>query len=156
MMEGTEEREENAAEPEPKNSDESTRPEDDNEEEETDAVAVVEEIQGVIELVVQFGEYRRMQRKESHNLARRFKHMLPLMEDLRDLQQPVPQNGLVWLKNLRDALLFAKDLLKLCSQGSKIHLVSSIHTISFFIDPSVEDRVISNHPNCISNIAATI
>ncbi|XP_058754653.1 U-box domain-containing protein 15-like [Vicia villosa] len=123
MMEGTEEREENAAEPEPKNSDESTRPEDDTEDdEEPDAVAVVEEIQRVIESVVQFGEYRRIQRKESHNLARRFKHMLPLMEDLRDLHQPVPQNGVAWLESLRDALLFAKDLLKLCSQGSKIHL----------------------------------
>ncbi|CAK8542397.1 unnamed protein product [Lathyrus sativus] len=122
-MERTEEREENAAEPEPKNSNESTRPEDDNEEEEEpDAVAVVEEIQQVIESVVQFGEYRKMQRKESQILARRFKHMLPLMEDLRELHQPVPQNGLVWLKNLRDALLFAKDLLKLCNQGSKIHL----------------------------------
>ncbi|KAK2415708.1 U-box domain-containing protein [Trifolium repens] len=92
------------------------------EEEECDAIAVVVEIQHVIESVVQFGEYRRTQRKESHNLARRFKHMLPLMEDLRDLQQPVPQNGVVWLRNLRDALLLAKELLKLCSQGSKIHL----------------------------------
>jgi hypothetical protein len=95
------------------------------EEEECDAIAVVVEIQHVIESVVQFGEYRRTQRKESHNLARRFKHMLPLMEDLRDLQQPVPQNGVVWLRNLRDALLLAKELLKLCSQGSKIHLVNN-------------------------------
>ncbi|KAJ1375515.1 Zinc finger, RING/FYVE/PHD-type [Sesbania bispinosa] len=48
--------------------------------------------------------------------------MLPLMEDLRDLQQPIPQNGVAWLIKLKDALLSAKDLLRLCSQGSKIHL----------------------------------
>ncbi|XP_045798460.1 U-box domain-containing protein 15-like [Trifolium pratense] len=107
-MEETEEREGNA--------------EQEEEEEECDAVAVVGEIQHVIESVVQVGEYRRTQRKESHVLARRFKHILPLMEDLRDLQNPVPQNGVVWLRNLRDALLLAKELLKLCSQGSKIHL----------------------------------
>ncbi|XP_061361232.1 U-box domain-containing protein 15 [Gastrolobium bilobum] len=82
----------------------------------------VEEIQRVIESVVQIGEYRRTQRKECHNLVRRFKLMLPLMEDLRGLQQPIHENGLVWLRNLNDALLCAKDLLTNCSQGSKIHL----------------------------------
>lgn len=123
-MEETEEREENV-EPEPNN------PENENEEE-CNAVVVVEEIQGLIESVVQFGEYRRTQRKESHNLARRFKHMLPLMEDLRDLCHPAPRKGVVWLKNLRDALFFARELLKLCSQGSKIHLVNNKQTFSHF------------------------
>lgn len=124
-MEETEEREENV-EPEPNNL------ENENEEEECNAVVVVEEIQGLIESVVQFGEYRRTQRKESHNLARRFKHMLPLMEDLRDLRHPAPRNGVVWLKNLRDALFFAKELLKLCSQGSKIYLVITNKLFLFF------------------------
>ena len=84
---------------------------------------LVEEIQQVIESVVQFGDYRRTQRKESHNLVRRFKLMLPLLEELRDLPQPFPEIGVAWLTKLKDALLLAKDLLKLCSQGSKIHLV---------------------------------
>ncbi|KAK7340290.1 hypothetical protein VNO77_20992 [Canavalia gladiata] len=83
---------------------------------------MVEEIQRVIESMVQLGEYRRTQRKECHNLVRRFKLMLPLLEDLRDLPPPISQNGVVWLTKLRDALLSANDLLKLCSQGSKIHL----------------------------------
>ncbi|KAK7295120.1 hypothetical protein RJT34_18024 [Clitoria ternatea] len=92
-------------------------------EEEQQAQDIVEEIQQIIESAVQFGEYRWMNRKESHNLVRRFKLMLPLLEDLRDLPPHVPQNGVVWLTNLKDALLFSKDLLTLCSQGSKIHLV---------------------------------
>lgn len=124
-MEG-ETREENA-EPERNEADESTQPED----EESEAVVVVEEIQRLIESVVQFGEYRRTQRKESYNLARRFKLLLPLMEDLRDLPHDVPQNGVVWLKNLRDALFCARDLLRLCSQGSKIHLVINFHPLSY-------------------------
>ncbi|XP_027352897.1 U-box domain-containing protein 15 [Abrus precatorius] len=90
---------------------------------------MVEEIQRVIESVVQFGEYRRTQRKESHNLVRRFKLMLPLLEDLRDIPQPFPQNGIVWLTKLKDALLSAKDLLKLCSQGSKIHLAMECESV---------------------------
>ncbi|CAL0303288.1 unnamed protein product [Lupinus luteus] len=82
----------------------------------------VEEIQRVIESVAQFGAYRRTQRKECHNLVRRFKLMLPLMEEVRDLNEPIPEMGLAWLRNLRDALFCAKELLRLCSQGSKIQL----------------------------------
>ena len=116
-MEGTEEERKENAEQESNHSDQSA-----HQEEESDAVVVVDEIQRIIESVVQFGDYRRTQRKESHTLARRFKHMLPLMEDLREIHDTVPQNGVVWLRNLRDSLFYAKELLKLCSQGSKIHL----------------------------------
>ena len=102
---------------EPNELDKSTYPEEGKE------PKAVEEIQRVIESVAQFGEYRRTQRRECHNLVRRFKLMLPLMEELRDLIEPVPDKGMAWLRNLRDALLCAKELLRLCSEGSKIHLV---------------------------------
>ncbi|TKY65409.1 U-box domain-containing protein 15 [Spatholobus suberectus] len=102
-------------------SDESTRSEEE--------VDPVKDIQRIIESVVQFGEYRKTQRKESHNLVRRFKLMLPLLEELRDLPQPFLENGVAWLTKLRDALLFAKDLLRLCSQGSKIHLALDIEAV---------------------------
>ncbi|KAE9617710.1 hypothetical protein Lal_00018597 [Lupinus albus] len=82
----------------------------------------VSEIQRVIESVAQFGQYRRTQRKECHNLVRRFKLMLPLIEEVRDLNEPIPERGLAWLRNLRDSLFSAKQILRLCSQGSKIHL----------------------------------
>lgn len=108
--------------------DESTQPEEPD---------PVEEIQRAIESVAQFGEYRRTQRKECHNLVRRFKLMLPLMEEVRDVDEPIHETGVAWLRNLRDALLCAKELLRLCSQGSKIHLVSglsheNIHLTFFF------------------------
>lgn len=83
----------------------------------------VEEVQRVIESVVQFGDYRRTQRRECHNLVRRFKLMLPILEELRDISQPFTKNGVAWLVQFKEALLFAKDLLKLCNQGSKIYLV---------------------------------
>ncbi|KAL2330254.1 hypothetical protein Fmac_017835 [Flemingia macrophylla] len=89
----------------------------------------VEDIQRVIETMVQFGEYRKTQKKESHNLVRRFKLMLPLLEELRDLPQPLHQDGLAWLAKLKDALLSARELLKLCSQGSKIHLALECESV---------------------------
>jgi len=110
---------------------ESNNVENDNKEEECNVMVMVEEIEGLIESVIQFGEYRRTQREESHNIARRFKHMLPLKEDFL---HPVPRNRVVWLRNLRDALSLSKELLKLCSQGSKIHLINNKQTFfSFFM-----------------------
>ena len=53
----------------------------------------LEEIHRVIQSVVQFDEYRRTQRKESHNLVRHFKFMLLLWEELHDLLQPFPEIG---------------------------------------------------------------
>ncbi|XP_028765462.1 U-box domain-containing protein 15 [Neltuma alba] len=90
---------------------------------ELDKSNVVEEIQRVIESVAQFGEYRKTHRKECHNLARRMKILLPLIEEIRDLGPHIPEKGITWLKHLKDALVFAKKLLKMCSEGSKIHLV---------------------------------
>ncbi|XP_014496821.1 U-box domain-containing protein 15 [Vigna radiata var. radiata] len=89
----------------------------------------VEEVQRVIESVVQFGDYRRTQRRECHNLVRRFKLMLPILEELRDISQPFTKNGVAWLVQFKEALLFAKDLLKLCNQGSKIYLSLETETI---------------------------
>ncbi|KAF7829484.1 U-box domain-containing protein 15 [Senna tora] len=82
----------------------------------------VEEIQRVLESVAQFGEYRRAHRKECHTLARRLKILLPIVEEIRDLGPNIPKEGIAWLNDLKDALLFSKKLLKLCSEGSKIQL----------------------------------
>ena len=95
-----------------------------NESEEPDLIG---EILGVVESVAQFGDYRRTQRKECHNLVRRMKLLLPLIEEIRDLGTPIPEKGMAWLQNLKDALVLAKKVLQLCNEGSKIQLVSVFH-----------------------------
>jgi len=96
----------------------------------------VEDVQRVIESVVQIGDYRRPQRRECHNLVRRFKLMLPILEELRDIPQPFTKNGVAWLVKFKEALLYAKDLLQLCSQGSKIYLVINLSLFSRCFHPS--------------------
>ncbi|VVA25712.1 PREDICTED: U-box domain-containing [Prunus dulcis] len=81
-----------------------------------------ETAEGVIELVAQFGDYRRTQRKECYNLVRRMKLLLPLFEETRELDGPIPEGGVAWLANLKKVLLMAKKLLKTCNEGSKIYL----------------------------------
>ena len=84
---------------------------------------VVEELVGVVEMVAQFGDYRSTQRKECYNLVRRMKLLLPLFEELRDLDRPFTEKDIACLCNLKKALVMAKKLLKTCNEGSKLYLV---------------------------------
>lgn len=83
----------------------------------------VEELVAVVESVAQFGDYRRTQKKECCGIVRRLKLLLPLFEEIRDLEKPIPEAGIVWLSNLKKALVLAKKLLQTCNEGSKIYLV---------------------------------
>ncbi|KAB1203541.1 U-box domain-containing protein 15 [Morella rubra] len=82
----------------------------------------VEELVAVVESVAQFGDYRRTQKKECCGIVRRLKLLLPLFEEIRDLEKPIPEAGIVWLSNLKKALVLAKKLLTTCNEGSKIYL----------------------------------
>lgn len=84
---------------------------------------VLQDLVGVIELVAQFGDYRRTQKKECYNLVRRLKLLLPLFEELRDLETPMPEKGTASLCSLKKAFILAQKLLKTCNEGSKIYLV---------------------------------
>ncbi|KAM7258486.1 hypothetical protein ACFE04_014227 [Oxalis oulophora] len=88
----------------------------------TSAEDLLQEISGVIESVAQLGEYRRTQKKECCGLARRLKHLLPLLEEIRDIDSPIDEAGIVALCNLKKVLLMARKLLRTCNDGSKIYL----------------------------------
>ncbi|KAF3446896.1 hypothetical protein FNV43_RR12076 [Rhamnella rubrinervis] len=83
---------------------------------------MLQDLVGVIELVAQFGDYRRTQKKECYNLVRRLKLLLPLFEELRDLETPMPEKGIASLCFLKKAFILAQKLLKTCNEGSKIYL----------------------------------
>ncbi|EOX97454.1 hypothetical protein QUC31_015680 [Theobroma cacao] len=87
-----------------------------------DGSEVVRELMEVIETVGSYAEFRKTQRKECLNLVRRLKLLVPLLEEIRGLDESVSGFALDSLGNLRKALLGAKKLLKNCNYGSKIYL----------------------------------
>ncbi|PKI55113.1 hypothetical protein CRG98_024404 [Punica granatum] len=91
-------------------------------EESEEEANVLEEIVEVIESAAQFGNYRRTQRKECYSLMRRMKLLLPLIEEVRDHEEPISEAGTAALWNLKKALIAAMKLLKTCNEGSKIYL----------------------------------
>lgn len=97
---------------------------------------LVHEMESTIESVAQFGDFRRTQKKECYSLVRRMKLLLPFLEEIRDLDPPISENGITCLCNLKKVLLLAKKLLKTCNEGSKIFLVSLF--ASYFLLNKIE------------------
>ncbi|KAA8537410.1 hypothetical protein F0562_026903 [Nyssa sinensis] len=91
---------------------------------------LIQELVGVIDSVKSFGDYRRTQKKESHSLVRRMKLLLPLLEEIGDVDRPIPEACIACLNNLKKAFLSAKRLLKICNDGSKLYLALESEAIT--------------------------
>lgn len=92
---------------------------------------VIGEMMEVIENVGSYVGFRRTQRKESLNLVRRLKLLVPLLEELRELgTAAVSGEALGCLARLKKALVSAKKLLKNCNYGSKIYLAHESEAVA--------------------------
>ncbi|KAM3341545.1 U-box domain-containing protein 15 [Capsicum galapagoense] len=80
------------------------------------------ELMGIIQTISSYGEYRRTQRRESRNLVRRMKLLIPLLEEIRDFEGQIPESGIKCLVKMKKAFHSAKKLLKTCHCGSKLYL----------------------------------
>ncbi|KAL3830510.1 hypothetical protein ACJIZ3_019312 [Penstemon smallii] len=83
---------------------------------------LVGDIIAIIESVKNIGEYRKTQRKECLNLVRRLNLLLPVLEEIRDVDRTIPDSGIECLKRLKRSFQSAKKLLKMCHSCSKIFL----------------------------------
>lgn len=98
----------------------------------------VGELMGVIETVGSYSGYRKAHRKECLSLVRRLKLLLPLLEEMRELDYS--SQALSCLANLNKALASAKKLLKNCSCGSKIYLTLESEAVMGKFD-AVHDKL---------------
>lgn len=78
----------------------------------------------VVNEIAAISDFRTWVKKEYCNLARRLKLLIPMFEEIRDIKEPVPENSMIALVSLKEALESTKELLKFGSEGSKIYLVS--------------------------------
>ncbi|KAB5561664.1 hypothetical protein DKX38_006621 [Salix brachista] len=114
-----------------------------------DEVCVVKEMMDVIDTVGSYVGYRRTQRKECLNLVRRLKLLVPLLEEIKEIDHHKLGStaGLkTSLVNLKKSLLGAKKLLKKCGCGSKIYLameseavMSSFHAVYDNLNQALDD-----------------
>ncbi|KAL4571040.1 hypothetical protein LXL04_017790 [Taraxacum kok-saghyz] len=83
-------------------------------------------MQNLIDIVNEISaisDYRYTVKKLFSNLARRVKLLIPLFEEIRDINEPLPDCSHEALVSLMEAMESAKELLRIGSEGSKIYLV---------------------------------
>ncbi|KAF2310200.1 hypothetical protein GH714_007188 [Hevea brasiliensis] len=88
-----------------------------------DETEIVQDILNLIESVAQLGDCQRTYKKDCCGLVRGMKLLWPLLEEIRDCNEPISERCVSCLTNLKKAFLVAKKLLKVCNEGSKISLV---------------------------------
>ncbi|KAG6542127.1 hypothetical protein Mapa_016479 [Marchantia paleacea] len=91
---------------------------------------LVQSLTDVVNGITQIGVYRRTHKKECANLTRRVKLLAPLFEEVKELKGPLPEDAIVCFNALEKALYFAKQLLLLCHDGSKLYLVMEMKAVS--------------------------
>jgi hypothetical protein len=83
-------------------------------------------VQSLVDELVEISaisEFKNAYRRQFCNLSRRIKLLGPLIEELKESKNPVPDKEVDRLAQLKKALDSAKELLRLGSEGSKIFLV---------------------------------
>lgn len=90
---------------------------------EEDKGALAQSLIDVVNEISCASDYRCPVKKQYCNLARRLKLLVPMFEEIRESKEPIPEESLKALLSLKDALGYARELLRFGSEGSKIYLV---------------------------------
>lgn len=81
--------------------------------------------------IASISDHRPPMKTHCAHLSRRLKLLLPMLEEIRDCKNSLPEESMMKaLLSLKESLLHAKDLLIYISQLSKIYLVR-VNKVSF-------------------------
>ncbi|KAK9122676.1 hypothetical protein Sjap_012278 [Stephania japonica] len=88
-----------------------------------DKAAMAQSLIDAVNEISAITEYRVSIKKQYCSLARRLKLLTPMFEELRESREPVSEEVVKSMVDLKEALESAKELLRFGSEGSKIYLV---------------------------------
>jgi hypothetical protein len=94
--------------------------------------ALVQSLVDVIGEISAISEFKNAYKRQFCNLSRRIKLLGPLIEELKESKNPIPDKELESLAQLKNAIDSASELLRLGSEGSKIFLVTLFLLFRFF------------------------
>lgn len=92
-------------------------------EREEDVGNLVEKLAELVDEIAVISEFRNAYRRQFCNLSRRIRLLAPMLEEAKEGPRPLPMASVTALRQLREALTGARELLRLGSNGSKIFLV---------------------------------
>ncbi|KAJ0446711.1 hypothetical protein HanRHA438_Chr17g0802211 [Helianthus annuus] len=85
-------------------------------------IGVILKLIDIVNVISMISDYWGTLRKPFFNLSRRLKMLNPLFEEFCDVKEAVPDESFRSLVSLMEALEYAKELLRLGSERSKIYL----------------------------------
>ncbi|KAK9156641.1 hypothetical protein Scep_003215 [Stephania cephalantha] len=88
-----------------------------------DKAAMVQSLIDAVNEISAITEYRVSIKKQYCSLARRLKLLMPMFEEFRESREPISEEVVKSMVDLKEALESARDLLRFGSEGSKIYLV---------------------------------
>ncbi|KAK9290129.1 hypothetical protein L1049_008294 [Liquidambar formosana] len=83
---------------------------------------LLEKLMDIVEEISHISNFKCVIKKQSCNLSRRVKLLIPLFEELGEIRERISVETLQALISLKEALESAKQLLRACCQGSNIFL----------------------------------
>jgi hypothetical protein len=89
---------------------------------ESSSHSLVQKILETVSVITSIGDFK-AHRKECATLTRRVKLLVPLFEEVRDLNISLSEEDFTCFTTLETALNTVKALLLLCNRGSKLYLV---------------------------------
>lgn len=92
---------------------------------ESSSYSLVQKILETVNAITSIGEFK-THKKNCATLTRRVKLLVPLFEEVRELRLPLSEEAGTCFRALDVALYSAKDLVVLCSKGSKLYLVGLV------------------------------
>jgi len=109
---------------------------------------LVESLVNAVNAIALSRDYRKSQKRDCFDLVRRIKLLLPLFEELRELQGPLPRVAVECFSSLRKTFHSARRLLQLCHDGSKLYLALDSEAISGRFHALTEelDRILDGIP----------
>ncbi|RWV91094.1 hypothetical protein GW17_00046648, partial [Ensete ventricosum] len=117
--------------------------------------ALVERMAEAAEEISAISDYRNAYRKQFCDLSRRMKLLEPMFQELKESKDPIPEQAVRSLVQLKLALDSARELLRLGNEGSKIFLVLEREkTTKRFLEVTVQlEQALSEVPFDMLNIS---
>ncbi|XP_047310525.1 U-box domain-containing protein 13-like [Impatiens glandulifera] len=76
----------------------------------------------IVDDISSIPDFRCSVKRQYYNLARKLKLLTPMFEEIRDSKEPLQKESFVTLSSLKESLEFAREVLRLGSEGSRIYL----------------------------------
>ena len=100
---------------------------------EEDCAVLLKKLIRIVDEIAAISDFKCVVRRQCRDLSRRLKLLTPLFEEFLEIREKLTEETVKALVLLEETLESAKELLGVCSRGSKILLVRNLNLCFLFL-----------------------